>query len=98
MEDIKFLELNSENYLDEKKALQAQLNEFTKKLPIFIKKSFKIVDEKLSLALGPLKNLLEINRKLMFFDLRNTENRTRLVNDFILKAQVEEYCNCLQEC
>ena len=72
MEDHKFFDINAENYLAERKAFVALLNEFLKKLPIFIKSSHKVVEEKLMLVLGPLRNLLEINKKMMFFDLVNT--------------------------
>jgi hypothetical protein len=72
LEDHKFFDINSENYLAERKAFVALLNEFLKKLPIFIKSSHKVIEEKLMLVLGPLRNLLEINKKMMFFDLVNT--------------------------
>lgn len=74
MEDHKFLDITAENYIAERKAFVGLLNEFLKKLPILIKSSHKVIEEKLMLVLGPLRALLEINKKMMFFDLVNTSN------------------------
>lgn len=38
---------------------------------------------------APLRALLEINKKLMFFDLKNAAHRDRMIRDFILKADIE---------
>lgn len=69
--------MTPETYLADKKNLVTLLNDFFKKLPILIKMSHKIIEEKLMLVSAPLRNLLEINKKLMFFDLRNTNSRDR---------------------
>ncbi|CAD8047451.1 unnamed protein product [Paramecium sonneborni] len=98
LEDHKFLEMNSENYQAERKNLQTLLNEFVKKLPILIKISHKLIEERLMQVTAALRALLEINKKLMFFDLRNTAHRDRMIRDFIMKADIEQYCICLQEC
>ncbi|CAD8139947.1 unnamed protein product [Paramecium octaurelia] len=98
LEDHKFLEMSAENYQAERKNLQTLLNEFTKKLPILIKISHKLIEERLMQVTAPLRALLEINKKLMFFDLRNTAHRDRMIRDFIIKADIEQYCICLQEC
>lgn len=81
--------MNSENYQSERKNLQTLLNEFSKKLPLLIKISHKLIEEKLMQVTAPLRALLEINKKLMFFDLRNTTNRDRMIRDFIVKADIE---------
>lgn len=47
------------------------------------------------MILAPLRNLLEINRRLYFFDMKNKSPSDRLINDFILKADVDKYCICL---
>ncbi|CAD8174923.1 unnamed protein product [Paramecium pentaurelia] len=97
LEDHKFFDINAENYIAERKAFVGLLNDFLKKLPILIKSSHKVIEEKLMLVLGPLRALLEINKKMMFFDLVNTSNQARQTKDFILKADIEQYCICLQE-
>lgn len=50
------------------------------------------------MVLAPLRNLLEINKRLYFFDMKNRTPQERLINDFILKADVDKYCVCLQDC
>ena len=47
------------------------------------------------MVLAPLRNLLEINKRLYFFDMKNQTTHDRLINDFILKADVDKYCICL---
>lgn len=95
LEDRVFGELTPENYMESRKELVKQLNEFVKKLPVHIKQSHKIVDAKLTLVLSPLKNLLEVNKKLIVFDLRYTDKRSRQVMEFTLKAHIDEYCLAL---
>lgn len=98
--------MNAESYMADRKNLVTLLNEFLKKLPILIKLSHKIIEVKLFEVLAPLNRLLEINKKMMFFDLRNIDQRSRLVRDFMLKviyysyiqADINEYCLALQDC
>lgn len=91
MEDHKFFDMNAESYMADRKNLVTLLNEFLKKLPILIKLSHKIIEVKLFEVLAPLNRLLEINKKMMFFDLRNIDQRSRLVRDFMLKVIYYSY-------
>lgn len=77
LEDHRFFEMSAENYMAERKAFVGLLNDFLKKLPILIKSSHKIIEEKLMLVSAPLRALLEVNKKMMFFDLINISDNSR---------------------
>lgn len=63
-----------------------------------IKKSFKIIyEEKMMEVMKPLSDLLEINMKLVLFDLKYNTPEERFINDFKHKAIVDRYCNCLDK-
>lgn len=68
-DDIKGLDESS--YVKAKADLKKAYGEFFKLMKNHLKKSFKIIyDEKLMLVLQPLINLLEINMKLVMYDLK----------------------------
>jgi len=69
--------MKPEDYMARKKALVKSLNDFCKNLTKHIKVGHKVIDEKLQIVLAPLKNLLEINRRLFFFDLKHTSSQDR---------------------
>ena len=79
--------------------MQKALNDFCKDFQKHVKSYHKLIyEEKLMMILNPLRNLLEINRRLFFFDMKNRTTTDRLVNEFVLKADVDTYCVCLQGC
>ena len=62
----------------------------------YIKKPFKIIyEEKFMEVLKPFSELLDINMKLVLFELKYSTPDQQIVNEFKKKAIVERYCECL---
>jgi hypothetical protein len=47
------------------------------------------------MVLQPIKNLLEINRRLFFFDMKFRTEKDRQVHEFVYKANITTYCKSL---
>lgn len=62
----------------------------------YIKKPFKtIYEERFMEVLKPFSDMLEINMKLVLYELKYSDEDQKFVNDFKKKAIVERYCECL---
>ncbi len=64
----------------------------------YTKKAFKIIyEQKFMEVLKPFSDLLQINMKLVLYELKYDNEDARYVNDFKKKAIVERYCQCLEK-
>lgn len=65
-------------------------------LKTYSKKSFKIIyEERFMDLLKPFSDLLDINMKLVLFELKYTSEDDKFVNQFKKTAIVERFCECL---
>ena len=86
-----------ENYNKTRAEIKKGLQEFFGYLKTYIKKPFKtIYEEKFLEVLRPFSDLLEINMKLVLYELKYSDKDQQFVNDFKRKAIVERYCECLR--
>ena len=90
--------IDETNYTKTKAELKKAFLDFFKLMKVHIKKSYKLIyEDKLIQTLQTLVNLLEINMKLMMFDLKYQTKEDKIINGFKYKAFVDKYCCCLQE-
>lgn len=62
-------------------------------LKSYIKKPFKVIyEDKFMEVLRPFSNLLEVNIKLVLYELKYDSEDEKYVNDFKRKAIVDRYC------
>lgn len=90
-DDIK--SIDETNYTKIKSDLKKSFADFFKQMKTHLKKSFKLIyEEKLMEVLQPLVNLLEINMKMVMYDLKYETKEERIINGFKFKAYVDRYC------
>jgi hypothetical protein len=95
LDDIK--SIDESNYIKIKSDLKKAYTDFFKQMKAHLKKSFKLIyEEKLMQVLQPLVNLLEINMKMVMYDLKYETREERIINGFKYKAYVDKYSKCLQ--
>lgn len=86
-----------DNYTKTRAEIKKGLSEFYSGLKVYIKKSFKIVyEEKFMTVLRPFSDLLEVNMKLVLYELKYGTEDEKFVNDFKRRAIVDRYCECLE--
>lgn len=91
LDDLKGLDEST--YVKAKADMKKAYGEFFKLMKTHLKKSFKLIyEEKLMQVLQPLINLLEINMKLVMYDLKYETKEEKIINGFKFKAYVDRYC------
>jgi hypothetical protein len=91
-------DLDETNYTKMKSEMKKSYTNFFKQLKTHLKKSFKLIyEEKLMQVLQPLVNMLEINMKMVMYDLKYDTKEERIINGFKYKAYVDKYSQCLQD-